>query len=52
MKLDALVAPCRIANITVQHPLLQASPGNERSVLAILWGEEDVPLGRLVIRGK
>lgn len=52
MKLDALVAPCRIANITVQHPLLEASPGNERSVLAILWGEEDVPLGGLVLRGK
>jgi GT2 family glycosyltransferase len=52
MKLEALLAPCRIVNVTVSHPLWEASPGNERSMLAILWSDEHVPLGGLVLRGE
>ncbi len=52
MKLDALLAPCRIVNVTVHDPFWGAPPGNERSMFAILWSDEDVPLGGLVLRGK
>jgi GT2 family glycosyltransferase len=52
MKLEALLAPCRIVNVTVPHPVWEASPGNERSMLAILWSDKDVPLGGLVLCGK
>jgi GT2 family glycosyltransferase len=52
MKLDAMLAPCRIVNVTVDQPFWGPPPGSERSMLAILWSDEDVPLGRLVFRRK
>jgi len=51
MKRNTLLAPCRIVNVTPHHPLEKGRLGNERSVLAIFWSDEAVPLGRLVLRG-
>jgi GT2 family glycosyltransferase len=52
MKRDALLAPCRIVNVNVHHPHWEACAGDERSVLALFWSDEAVPLGGLVLHGK
>ncbi|HEY5986206.1 MAG TPA: glycosyltransferase family 2 protein, partial [Streptosporangiaceae bacterium] len=57
MNMDALLAPCRIVNVTAgrpgrEHPPGEPGRGSERSVLAIFWSDEAVPLGWLVLRGK